>query len=78
MNVQKLADMMQIAVGDKQEHLKQLKETLREEGFKECGMAVSIMMDEMSDLGMDEECVLYWKTLGMTSLPYSPTEVDNE
>lgn len=57
-----------------EKHIETLKKELKANGFKICGMSVNIMLDELYDMGMEADCVTYWKTVGLTNFPYSPTE----
>ena len=61
---------------DKENNLEILKKELKTNGFKLCGMGASIMLDEMSDMGMEEDCVTYWKSISL-HLPYEPAKVLN-
>lgn len=51
-----------------------LKKELKDNGFKLCGMGADIMLDSLSDMGMEDEQVKYWKMLALKHLPYSPAE----
>ena len=74
MNLEKLAKIFEIAVKDDEENLKVLKKMLKDNDFKVCGLGVDMMLGEMSDMGLEEDCVAYWKTLGLTHLPYKPAD----
>lgn len=76
--VETLAKIIAIAAEDKEKNLKVLKTVLKEEGYKLCGMAVMLMLDQMHDMGMGDEQYSYWTTLGTLNLPYHPWEAIKE
>lgn len=66
MNYKQLPTIMSIALQDKEGNLELLKQELTANEFKHTTSAAFIMLDEMSDLGLEDDAVLYWKTLALS------------
>jgi hypothetical protein len=71
----KIANILSIATKDDEQNLIALKQALTDNDFKHCGVSVEIMINEMTDLGMDEQQATYWKSLGLLHLPYAPSDI---
>ena len=66
---------MSEAIKDDGKNLEVLKKALKENDYKLCGMGVDMMLSEMKEMGLPQDAVVYWKTLGMANLPYNPSNI---
>lgn len=78
MDIKYLAVIIGHAAKDSEGNLQILKTELKNNGYKLCGMGVELMLGQMSDMGLADDAVAYWKTLGLTHLPYEPANALKE
>lgn len=75
MNPHYIADIMNVALADKEKHIDVLKEELARNGFKECSDSAKIFLGMME---MSDDARIYWETLATVHLPQHPSEANKQ
>ena len=74
MKLEYLTNIIGHAAKDEEKNVEILKQELKNNDFKVCGMGVILMLDEMHDIGLADDACAYWKTLGLLHFPYEPSK----